>query len=65
MHVVYKIDCVNCNASYVRQTKRNFKTRIQEHRSNIKSTVYDLSVISKHKLEHNHEFDWDRVEILY
>jgi len=30
-NVVYKINCKDCNASYVGQTKRLLKTRINEH----------------------------------
>jgi len=29
--IVYKINCKNCDASYVGQTKRFLKTRINEH----------------------------------
>ena len=34
-NVVYKIKCLECEASYVGQTKRQLKTRVKEHRSNI------------------------------
>jgi len=34
--IVYKTNCKNCDASYVGQTKRFLKTRINEHRSHIK-----------------------------
>ena len=32
-NVVYKINCKNCNASYVGQTDRKLKTRINEHKN--------------------------------
>ncbi|KYN03889.1 hypothetical protein ALC62_05190 [Cyphomyrmex costatus] len=37
-NVVYQINCQDCIASYVGQTKRQLKTRINEYRNNIKSS---------------------------
>jgi len=62
-NVVYKIHCMDCDATYVGQTKRQLKTRLKEHMNNIKSTS-TLSVISEHRLNNNHEFDWNNTEIL-
>lgn len=62
--VVYKIDCLNCEASYVGQTKRQLKTRIHEHKSDINKKNGSPSVISEHRLVKRHEFDWDNVRIL-
>jgi len=57
--IVYKINCLNCNCSYVEQTKRQFKTRLKEHKKN-----GDLSVVSNHRIEHNHDMNWDEATIL-
>jgi len=62
-NVVYKIDCQNCDASYVGQIKRRLTTRIREHKNDINKKSGTLSVISSHRLQ-NHEFDWDDVHIL-
>ncbi|KYN08288.1 hypothetical protein ALC62_00718, partial [Cyphomyrmex costatus] len=62
-NVVYKIDCLNCDRSYVGQTKRNLKTRIKGHRADIKK-LHNKSVVSKHQMECNHTMDWDNVHIL-
>jgi len=35
-NVIYKIFCNNCEASYVRQIKRQLKTRLKEYKNNIK-----------------------------
>jgi len=61
--VVYKIDCNDCETSYVGQTKRSLKTRINEHFKDINKTGA-LSVISDHRLNNKHEFNWKGVRIL-
>ncbi|XP_072762580.1 uncharacterized protein [Anoplolepis gracilipes] len=43
INIVYKINCANCNASYVGQTGRLLNTRIKEHKKN------HTSVIANHK----------------
>lgn len=63
-NVIYKIQCIDCDASYVGQTKRQLKTRLKEHRNNIKLDPSRYSVVTEHMLQFNHKFDWDNVEIL-
>jgi len=64
MNVVYKISCQNCETSYVGQTCRQLKTRISEHKNHISRNTTAHSVITEHRLQFNHDFDWDGVEIL-
>jgi len=64
MNIVYKINCKNCDASYVGQTGRQLKTRISEHKNHINRKTSAHSVITEHRLHTNHDFDWERVEIL-
>jgi len=52
------------DASYVGQTKRMLNTRISEHRNHIKRNSSQTSVITDHRLEFDHDFDWDNVEVL-
>ncbi|KYN22422.1 hypothetical protein ALC57_05184 [Trachymyrmex cornetzi] len=63
-NVVYKISCNDCDASYVGQTGRQLRTRISEHRNHIKYNTTTRSVITEHRLQNNHDFRWDDVEIL-
>lgn len=63
-NVVYKINCLNCEASYVGQTRRQLLKRINEHRDHIKRNTAQISVITEHRLNCSHEFDWGKVEIL-
>jgi len=58
-NVIYKISCNNCDATYVGQTKRQLRTRIREHKNNIKLDQSKHSVISEHIIKFNHSFDWD------
>jgi hypothetical protein len=63
-NVVYKICCRDCDASYVGQTGRQLKTRISEHRLHINRNCSTHSVITDHRVQNNHDFNWDNVEIL-
>ena len=62
-NVVHKIMCKDCDASYVGQSGRKLKTRIAEHRNHINWNTSIHSVITEHRLECNHEFDWENIEI--
>ncbi|KYN29802.1 hypothetical protein ALC57_00753 [Trachymyrmex cornetzi] len=62
--VVYQITCKDCDATYVGQTGRRLQTRILEHKNHINRNTTTQSVITEHRLEHNHEFDWSNVRVL-
>jgi len=62
--VVYKISCHDCDASYVGQTKRQLRTRIKEHVADINKKSGSPSVISEHRRNFNHEFEWDNIKIM-
>ncbi|EZA47976.1 hypothetical protein X777_14520, partial [Ooceraea biroi] len=64
-NVVYRINCLQYDASYVGQTKRHVETRLKEHRADVKKVVSDQSVVSKHRLTFNHEFDWSDPDVLH
>ena len=63
-NVVYKINYNDCNASYVGQTGRQLNTRIKEHKNHINRNSTVKSVITEHKINFQHDFDWDNIEIL-
>jgi len=42
----------------VGQTKRKLNTWISEHRNKINRKTSNTSVITEHRLCHNHDFDW-------
>ncbi|XP_043478403.1 uncharacterized protein LOC122508871 [Leptopilina heterotoma] len=58
-NVVYKFDCKDCPATYIGETKRSLQTRINEHKK-----VNDNSVVYRHRLNFNHDFDWENTKIL-
>jgi len=45
-NIKYKINCQNCDSSYMGQTKRKLKIRIKEHKADINKPSNLLSVIS-------------------
>lgn len=61
---MYKVSCHDCDSSYVGQTKRKLNTRIKEHRADIKKRSGSPSVISQHRVEYGHDFEWDNIKIL-
>ena len=58
--MVYKFDCKNCSATYIGETKRSLRTRINEHKTNKNKE----SVVSLHRIENKHEFDWGNTSVL-
>jgi len=63
-NVIYKIKCNDCDATYVGQTKRQLRTRIREHKNNVKQDRSKHSVISEHITKFRHSFNWDNVKVL-
>ena len=62
--MVYKINCLDCESSYIGQTKRKLKTRIKEHKVDIRRSISKMSVVSRHQVNEMHELDWDNIRIL-
>ena len=62
--VIYRILCLDCELSYVGETKRSMKARIIEHRSDVNNKHHDKSALAKHTVENNHRVDWDKWSIL-
>ena len=54
--MVYKIACMNCNATYIGQTKRQLNIRIKKHQSDINKKS-NPTVLSCYRLNTYHEFD--------
>ena len=54
MSRLYKLTCNNCNKLYIGKTKRNFKTRFNEHRKDFPTST-GKSTFSEHILNAGHE----------
>ncbi|GAA55914.1 hypothetical protein CLF_109359 [Clonorchis sinensis] len=62
-NVIYRIQCKDCDKRYIGQTGRKLSTRIHEHK--LATERHDqFSLISVHKDQEGHEFDWSGVHIL-
>jgi len=48
----------------MRKTKRTLNTRVVEHRNHIRRDTAQISVITDHRLQSNHEFDLYGVRVL-
>ena len=46
------------------QTGRQLNTRIKEHKNHIKRNNPTKSVITEHRINLQHDFDWDNITIL-
>ena len=65
-YVVYKIDCKNCDSTYIGHTERFIKTRIQEHKDSVTQFSKNHNVVPQHIITNNydHNFDWTNFKIL-
>ena len=62
-NVIYKINCDNCNASYVGQTCRRLGVRIKEHHRKYCEEDKNSSLFI-HKIDNNHTINFHNVKIL-
>ena len=62
--VVYKINCRDCDASYVGETGRALKTRVSEHRRAMEKRDFSASALAQHAWEHDHHINWTSTCVL-
>ena len=63
-NIVYQVNCKDCNHSYVGQSKRKLRTRLKEHMKDLNKPANSLSVISCHRLDNDHDIEWENSKIL-
>ena len=65
MFLVYKVKCKNCISVYVGEKKQRLCDRCYRHKLDIKNKkMVNSSMLSKHEITENHEFDFDKIEII-
>lgn len=52
---------MDCNATYIRQTKRHLEIRVKEHQRDIRKPSCNYSLVSKHRLSYDHKFNWSKI----
>ncbi len=62
-NIVYRINCMQCDKSYIGETGRSLKTRLSEH---VRATKYKDSNYAtfSHSLETGHSMDFENVEVV-
>jgi len=63
-NIVYKLNCSSCDTSYVGQSSRQLRTRISEHQRDFYRAYDHQSVVSRHRSDSGHDFDWNNPGIL-
>lgn len=66
-NVIYKINCLNCNAVYLGQTKQTIKSRGNAHKSSCNERYRnkkDQTALAHHHFTENHEFDFENIKIV-
>lgn len=67
-NVIYQINCNDCEATYIGQTKQHLKKRVNQHKYDTKvkeGTLHiDKTALSKHRFNFDHTFDFNNVQIL-
>ncbi|CAF4501415.1 unnamed protein product, partial [Didymodactylos carnosus] len=61
--LVYKIQCKNCDLSYIGETAREKQIRMNEHQYDIRNDKI-TSAVAQHANTHSHSFDFQTVETL-
>jgi hypothetical protein len=64
--IVYKIDCKNCDKSYVGETSKKLMTRLHRHELDVlnKEKSGPKTALVQHTLDTKHNFDFENPQIL-
>ncbi|XP_053598083.1 uncharacterized protein LOC128668677 [Microplitis demolitor] len=62
--LIYQINCLDCNSAYIGQTGRWIKSRVSEHKVDIKKPSHLHTQLTIHRLDYDHNFDFDHYKIL-
>ena len=62
--LVYQVPCRHCSFVYIGQTKRDLKSRLDEHKRAIKNQHPDLSALCEHSITMDHIIPRTEAKIL-
>lgn len=64
-NVVYKLNCKNCEKSYVGQTSQRIEKRVAQHKTTCKNEKHrEKSALAQHHHDSGHDFDFENYKIL-
>ena len=63
-NIIYKLDCKDCDAVYIGESKRAYQTRIGEHISAVRKADTKRYETADHCWKFNHDFNWTDNKIL-
>ena len=63
-NIIYKLDCKDCDAVYISESKRAYQTRIGEHISVVRKADTKRYETADHCWKINHDFNWTENKIL-
>ena len=61
---IYQSPCLDCDFSYIGETKRCFFIRIKKYLTDIQHLRFDKSALTKHVFDYKHSMDWTNAKIL-
>ena len=63
--MVYRVECGDCDASYVNETRRRLETRLAELRRAVERGEVNASALVEHVLWNSgHHINWDSMAVL-
>ena len=62
-NIVYKIDCIDCDATYIGQISRKLRFRVDEHKRDVRKKK-STSALAKHTLQTGHTINFDRPKMM-
>ena len=63
-NIIYKLDCKDCDAVYIGESKRAYQTRIGEHISAVRKADTKRYETADHCWKFNYDFNWTENKIL-
>ncbi|XP_053685711.1 uncharacterized protein LOC128735241 [Sabethes cyaneus] len=61
---IYQIDCNDCPAIYIGQTRRKFKQRVKEHKNATENERVNESSVAMHAANHQHKINWNSAKLI-